>query len=129
MAKRVTQTFDQEAIDQWRDKLEIPGLVFRWVNPSSRERKGWGIWTPVTKDSEVGAEVEKQMSRTLDVFSGLDTDSNFFMRGRDSMLAYTTEERAAEHKVALKEKADAALKQVHDTEGAELRHTYIRKDK
>lgn len=74
--------------------IDIPGYVFRWVNLEYRYKgKRWKIWQPVLRDSEIGAEVVKQLGPGNDRFNGRDSDSNMIYQGGDMVLAYATVEQ------------------------------------
>ena len=92
--KQVTHNVDVEYNNQLRTKFNIPGLEFRWVDYETRQKTGWGIWSPVQRNSDIGEKVAKEMGAAADRFSGLNLDSSLFYQGEGTVLAYTTVERA-----------------------------------
>jgi len=82
--------------------LNVPGYVFRWVNLGYRYSKGWKIWTPVLRDSEIGRSVVEQLGPGNDRYNGKDADSNMIYQGSDMVLAYAT----VEQNEAMKEHKD-----------------------
>lgn len=78
------------------ENLKAPGLKFRWVSPAFREKRGWDIWQPVRRDSDLGEQIAKQLGDVFDKFMGLQTDTNYFYMGADLMLAFASEEAHAE---------------------------------
>ena len=123
---KVRQVADKEVLAKVKGDLpEVPGLVFMWQNPFTCEKSGWGIWAPVTRDSELGEKVAAVMGDLFDKFAGLNAQTNYFQKGRDSMLAYASKEAYDARMDAKRERADAQLRKVETADGAELRHTYI----
>lgn len=113
MAKRVSQVIDKEVVERATNDLPtVPGLEFSWQNPFTNERTGWRIWEPVTRDSEIGQQIADQFGDMFDKFQGLNEQTNYFMRGRDSMLAFTSKERLDAAIADKQEKADAQMLKV-----------------
>ena len=88
---------------------DMEGYSFMWVNPDTYDRSGWGIWHPVEKDSAVGERIAAMLKEYAPgTFSGLSVDdSNFFYRGRDTMLALA--------KIEHREAAIAKMQKAADT--------------
>jgi len=89
---QVTHNVAEEYNTKNPDVIQVPGLVFRWVNHHYRTKRGWKIWTPVTRDSELGATVTEQLGVFADKYAGLNGTSNLFHQGEDSVLAYASVE-------------------------------------
>lgn len=115
------------------DAYQVPridGFGFRWVNPAYRAKKGnWGIWKPLTRDSELGEKVAEHIEGIIGPISlGLtQVDSNYFYRSTESMLAFAPVELIEEKRAEAQAKADERMRMVHRTEGARLRTTVIEK--
>jgi acetolactate synthase small subunit len=124
MAKKVRQVYDQEVMRKVKEDLPVvAGLIFSWQNPYANEKLGWRIWEPVRRDSELGQQVEKQLGDLFDKFQGLNEQTDYFMKGRDCMLSFASQERYDARQAEKQAKADAQLKMVET--GAEIRHTRI----
>lgn len=124
MARRVKQIMDKEIVARAKGDLpELPGQVFSWQNPYTNEKMGWRIWSPVLRDSDIGLKVAEQLGDTFDKFKGLNEETNYFMKGRDCMLAFTSKERYDEAQAEKQERADAQLRQIDDA--AELRRNVM----
>jgi hypothetical protein len=93
---QVTHNVAEEATTGSTASFNIPGLVFRWVNIRHRNSKGWGIWSPVLRDSEYGKIIAEQMGYA-DRFAGMNANSNLFHEGSDGVLAFSTVEKHAEY--------------------------------
>ena len=111
------------------NKMEIKprkGYVFKWCNAPARERKGWGIWSPLPRDGELGKDVAKDFeSMVSGRFASINADSNYFFRSATSVLAFAKKADAEKVTKARKKAADEQLAMVDKTEGAKVRHTYI----
>lgn len=112
----------EEMNQQDSSEIKVPGYGFRWCNVSQRYRHGWGIWTPVTRDSEIGQQVVPQLRVGNDKFVGANAESSFIYQGSDSVLAYSTIEKIN----ALKERnANKAEERIKSVDAAELRRNVI----
>jgi hypothetical protein len=102
--------------------MKVPGYVFRWVNLAQRHRKGWGIWTPVTRNSEIGQQVLPQLGYINDKFMGANAEANLIYQSAELVLSYTTVEKNE----ALKEhNATKAENRIRSVDAAELRRNVI----
>jgi len=94
------------------EDLALAGWKFRWQNLHHRIKVGWGMWRPVTKDSELGEFVAEQFGIILDKHAGVNATSNYFMQGSDGVLAYTSEKALADRDANKDVLADQALRAV-----------------
>jgi len=107
---------------QSTSEIVVPGYGFRWCNLSQRYRHGWGIWTPLTRDSEIGQLVLPQLREGNDKFNGANAESNFVYQGTDSVLAYSTREKIDALKAHNAAKAEDRISSI---DVAELRRNVI----
>lgn len=106
--------------------IKLDGWVFSWQNLSTKRRKGWGIHNAVERDSELGGFVAEQFGVSADKFLGQNDDTNYFLKGGDTILCYTSQEIADKQILKDEEAADKQMASVGD--GAELqRHVMISK--
>lgn len=111
---------EEARLDQF--EFEIPGFAFRWVNPLRRARSGWGIWSPVTRDSELGQQVAEKLNNVVDKFNGLNADANLFYRGSDTILAYASQDAAEAHRDRLD---DIAEQRIRSVDAAKLQRNVV----
>ena len=75
---------------------EVDGIGFRWVNPDTRNKRGWVIWAPVEVSSELGDKVLEFIKDkpVYEANPGM-VKGNLFHKG-DNVLAWASEEMIIE---------------------------------
>ena len=82
----------QAAKDEFRASMmqnlhlpNIPGFVFRWLNPDHRARIGMKVWAPVEATSELGKKMIEALATGQP--SSIQQRGNFFLVGDDRLRA------------------------------------------
>ena len=120
--KEVVQTTQESLFSL--ENIAVEGFAFRWVNPSTRDERGWRHWRPVERNSEIGEKVLERMGIHHDRFNGLNQDTNYFYRGAGSMLAYCKASESEAHVEAMRQKAENQSREVIGKH-AKLREQYV----
>ena len=115
----------QAAKDEFRASMmqnlhlpNIPGFVFRWLNPDHRARIGMKVWAPVEATSELGKKMIEALATGQP--SSIQQRGNFFYAGND-ILGFTSEAMATELRAYNRSKADMQLEQVVKEHGSKRR--------
>ena len=97
------------------DKIKIPGLALRWVNPAVRNSGGWDHWRPVEVESEIGNTVMKAVKDMGDHFGGLNLDTSYIYRSSNCMLAYAKQTDVDAYKAGVRARHQEVMKVItHD---------------
>ena len=97
---------------------EVDGITFRWVNADQRNKRGWGIWSPVKSETELGETVLAHLkeSPSFEANPSL-VDGTLFRKG-DNTLAWAETAMTKELRKHLGRKAQGQLSSIieeHDT--------------
>ena len=97
MAKKVKAKITQETFVKKEGTAKLPdvaGYALRWVNHHVRNKHGWGIWSPVLKDSELGKKIGDDITDMLHKFKNPNENSNYITQGTDCILAFAPKDVA-----------------------------------
>ena len=93
------------------------GLRLSWCNPIIRNQIGWQGWTPVTRDSDIGENLEEYLNAVPARLEGVNDQDNFVRRGRTSILCTLPEEIFVYRQLATERESTRRMQKLegHDT--------------